>query len=163
MTLIFIYVDSLENFSRLFPEVWFVPCNTISPRPPLADLPRPLLRHCQRRPQSLHAQLRLLAVPLLQPLLLLLEVLVEAVGPVAHGSDVDGDHVGVFWSGGDGEGMPLELSDGGDVDVDVVAGLEREVGGTLDHKIDHVGRKDYACRHPGLACNFRSYGIVLFL
>lgn len=33
--------------------------------------------------------------------------------------------------------MPLELGNRGDVEVDVVAGLEREVGRPLDHQVDH--------------------------
>ena len=44
----------------------------------------------------------------------------------------------LLWRGGDGEGMPLELGDAGDVEVHVVARLEGEVGRALDHKTNHL-------------------------
>ena len=44
----------------------------------------------------------------------------------------------LLWRGGDGEGVPLELGDAGDVEVHVVARLEGEVGRALDHKTNHL-------------------------
>ena len=44
----------------------------------------------------------------------------------------------LLWRGGDGERMPLELGDAGDVEVHVVARLEGEVGRALDHKTNHL-------------------------
>jgi len=38
--------------------------------------------------------------------------------------------------------MPLELGNRGDVEVDIVAGLEGEVGRPLDDQVDHAGGQD---------------------
>ena len=38
--------------------------------------------------------------------------------------------------------MPLKLSNGGNVEVDIVAGLEGEVGRPLDDKVDNPGGED---------------------
>ena len=55
---------------------------------------------------------------------------------------MEGEGVGLLGRGGDGEGMPLKLSNGGNVEVDIVAGLEGEVGRPLDDKVDNPGGED---------------------
>ena len=64
--------------------------------------------------------------------------LVKTVGPVADRPDVEGDGVCLLGRRRDGEGMPFEVGDGRDVEEDVVARLEVEVGRPLDHKVHHL-------------------------
>ena len=57
--------------------------------------------------------------------------------------DVEGDDVGLLWSGADGEGMPLERRDCWDVDEDVVSGLEGKMRRSLDHQAHNAGRQHH--------------------
>ena len=78
--------------------------------------------------------------------LLLEEVVVNAVGPLADGSDVEPQIVGHFGSGGDGEGVPLGLGDVGNLDVNEVAGGKVEVGRPFDDQVDDSrGQKGSLC------------------
>ena len=61
-----------------------------------------------------------------------MEVFVEFIGPVTHTSDMDAEVVWIFWSGADGEGMPLMLGDGGDLDKTPVSRTVVELAGLLD-------------------------------
>ena len=61
-----------------------------------------------------------------------MKVFVKFVGPVADTSDMDTEVVGIFWSRADGEGMPLKLGDGGDLDEAPVTWTVVELGGLLD-------------------------------
>ncbi len=63
---------------------------------------------------------------------------------------MEGEGVSLLRRRGDGEGVPLELGNGGDVEVDIVAGLEGEVGGPLDDEVHHLGGKDDASGHVAL-------------
>ena len=56
----------------------------------------------------------------------------------------------LLWRGGDGERMPLELGDAGDVEVHVVARLEGEVGRALDHKTNHLHTPTISSRRIGM-------------
>ena len=60
-------------------------------------------------------------------------------------------HVYLFWGTGDGEGVPLEACDGGDVDEDVIAGLEGEVRRSPDDERDDLRRQHDARCHPTFA------------
>ena len=69
-----------------------------------------------------------------------------------------GEGVSLLRGGGDGEGMPLKVGNGGNVEVDIVPGLEVEVGGSLDDEIDNFGWEHNSSHHvtlsfltPGLA------------
>jgi hypothetical protein len=47
--------------------------------------------------------------------------------------------------------MPLKLGNRRDVEVDIVPGLEGEVGGPLDDQVHHLGGEDDACGDVALA------------
>lgn len=64
--------------------------------------------------------------------------LIQTVCPVSDSPDVERDGVLLLGGRGDGEGVPLEVGDGGDVEEDVVAGLEGEVWRPLYDKVHHL-------------------------
>ena len=90
-------------------------------------------------------------VDALQSGLLLLEVLVEGVGPVTDRPDVQGEGLRLLGRRRDGERVPLKLSYAGDVEVDVVTRLEREVRWSLDDKADDPGGEHHPCSDVALA------------
>ncbi len=71
--------------------------------------------------------------------------------PVVSLPDVEGEGVRLLWGRGDGEGMPLKLSNRRNVEVDIVAGLEGEVGRPLDDEVHHLGGEDDASGDVALA------------
>ena len=101
-------------------------------------------------PELLH-----LVLPGVDPLLLagvlVLEVLVDSVGPLAHPADVDGEGVVDLGCGADGEGVPLEPGHLRDLDEDPVPGAEVEAGRPLDDEVGDPGGEDHAGRHQGPA------------
>ena len=67
--------------------------------------------------------------------LLGLKVLVELAGPVPDHADVKADDVTLLGGRRDGEGMPLEGGDRGNVDEDVIARLEGKVRRPPNHLV----------------------------
>ena len=61
-----------------------------------------------------------------------MEVFVEFIGPVTDTSDMDTEVVWIFRSRADGEGMPLVLGNGGDLDETPISRTVVELGGLLD-------------------------------
>ena len=57
---------------------------------------------------------------------------------MSHGPNVEGQGVGLLGRRRNGEGMPLKVGDGGDVQVDVVARLKGKVGRPLDDQVDDL-------------------------
>ena len=47
--------------------------------------------------------------------------------------------------------MPLKVCNAGNIQVDIVSRLERKVGRSLDHQIDHLGGQHHPSHHIGLA------------
>ena len=68
-----------------------------------------------------------------------MKVFVKFVGPVTDTSDMDTEVVGIFWSRADGESVPLELGDGGDLDEAPVTWTVVELGGLLDLQTGYFG------------------------
>ncbi len=62
--------------------------------------------------------------------------------PVVSLPDVEGEGVRLLRGRGDGERMPLKLGNRRNVEVDIVAGLEGEVGWALDDEVHHLGGED---------------------
>jgi hypothetical protein len=62
--------------------------------------------------------------------------------PVVSLPNVEGEGVRLLRCRRDGEGMPLKLGNRRDVEVDIVTGLEGEVGGPFDDKVHHLGGED---------------------
>ena len=87
--------------------------------------------------------------PLLLAGVLVLEVLVDSVGPLPDPADVNGEGVVDLGGGADGEGMPLEPGDLWDLDEDPVPGAEVEAGRPLDDEVGDPGGEDDPSRHQG--------------
>ena len=93
-----------------------------------------------------------------------MEVFVKFVGPVADPSDVDTEVVWIFWSGTDGEGMPLRLGDGGDLDEAPVTRTVVELARLLDLQTGHFGWKRNTFINDGFSMSkeIRDDSIELF-
>ena len=87
----------------------------------------------------------------LEALLLLLEVLEQLGRPVAHDANVQREAVGLLGRRADGEGVPLEGRDSGDVDEDVVSRLEGKVLRPFDDQRNDARGQHDARGHPRLA------------
>jgi hypothetical protein len=85
---------------------------------------------------------------------------VSVCKPVVSLPDVEGEGVRLLRGRGDGKGMPLKLSNRRDVEVDIVAGLEGEVGGPFDDEVHHLGGKDDARGDVALALRRNSWTSV---
>ena len=66
-----------------------------------------------------------------------LKILVQTVGPLPNGSNVEGQGVGLLRSRGDGEWMPLEIGNTWHVQVNIVPGFEVEIWRTFDDQVDN--------------------------
>ena len=66
-----------------------------------------------------------------------LKILVQTVGPLPNGSNVEGQGVGLLRSRGDGKGMPLEIGNTWHVQVNIVPGFEVEIWRTFDDQVDN--------------------------
>ncbi len=67
---------------------------------------------------------------------------VSVCEPVVSLPDVEGEGVRLLRGRGNGERMPLKLGNRRDVEVDIVPGLEGEVGRPLDDEVHHLGGED---------------------
>ena len=106
------------------------------------------LPHCSLDPvEGSHLSL----LPQLLSLVFLLKESVQAVGPLSHASDVQGELAAHLRGAGDGEGVPLAAGHTRDLDKHPVPGTEVEPCWSLNDQLSHSGWQQHSCLDHSLA------------
>ena len=70
---------------------------------------------------------------------------------MSHGPDMKTEIVLLLWCWTDGEWVPLEKGDAGNIQKDVVSGFKVEMWRLADDQTSHLAGQDHSHAHPGFA------------